>query len=116
MAGRAAHLRPLDRPFCGRVEPGCMFSRRLALILVLLSPALGQTRKPVDLPSSTVLLTPAPGDPQGGVGSLPVSVASSPDGRYLAVLDAGYGARANRMLQGIAVLDMTTGKVSFSRL
>ncbi|MBZ5627959.1 MAG: bifunctional YncE family protein/alkaline phosphatase family protein [Acidobacteriia bacterium] len=86
---------------------------RLALVLLLCVAAVAQTKKPVNLPSSKVLLTPVPGNPQAGVGSLPAAVALSPDGRYLAILDAGFGAWSNHMHQGIAVLDLVTNKISF---
>src|SRR5262249_22261242 len=85
----------------------------LGLVLVLCSTAVGQTKKPVNLSSGKVLLRPTPGSPQTGIGSRPVSVALSPNGHYLAILDAGYGAWSNHMHQGIAVLNLRTNKTSF---
>ena len=87
--------------------------RRLLVLLLFVCPAIAQTRKPVSLPSSKVLLAPAPGDPQTGVGSLPVAVAISPDHRYLAILDAGFGRPEFQQQQGIGVLDLATNKVTF---
>ena len=87
---------------------------RLALVLFLCSLAFAQSKKPVNLPNSKVLLTPVPGNPQASIGSLPAAVALSPDGRYLAILDAGFGTWSNHMHQGIAVLDLESNEVSFS--
>ena len=64
---------------------------------------------PIDLPTSKQLL-PVPGTPQR-TNSLPMAIAASPDGRYLALLNAGYGTYESEYQQSIAVLDTTTGKV-----
>ena len=44
----------------------------------------------VDLPTSKQLIGPIPGHPQR-LNSLPMSMAVSPDGRYVATVNAGYG-------------------------
>ena len=41
-----------------------------------------------------------------------MTAAISPDGRYLAVVNAGYGTFESRYQQSIAVLDIQTGKVT----
>ncbi len=65
---------------------------------------------PVALPTSK-LLYPAPGNPQRS-NSLPTALAVSPDGRYVAVLNAGYGTRESGNAQSIAILDLSTGKLT----
>ena len=62
----------------------------------------------IDLPTSKQLM-PVPGTPQR-TNSLPMAIAASPDGRYLALLNAGYGTYESEYQQSIAVLDTTTGK------
>src|SRR5579859_658227 len=80
----------------------------LSLVLVAqASSAFGQ----IDLPTSKRLAEPVPGTPQR-LNSLPMTVAVSPDGRYLAVVNAGYGTFESRYQQSIAVLDIQTGKVT----
>jgi DNA-binding beta-propeller fold protein YncE len=76
-------------------------------------PALqGQlTSRTIPLPTSKELAEPAPGSPQM-LNSLPMTAAISPDGRYLAVVNAGYGTFESRYQQSIAVLDIKTGKVT----
>ena len=44
----------------------------------------------IDLPSSKQLIEPVPGNPQR-LNSLPMSMAISPDGRYVVTVNAGYG-------------------------
>jgi DNA-binding beta-propeller fold protein YncE len=65
------------------------------------------------LPISTSksLLLPAPGDPQR-LNSLPLTAALSPDGRYLAILNNGYGSEESNYDQSIAVLDMQSDKLT----
>ena len=64
----------------------------------------------IDLPTSKQLVEPVPGSPQK-LNSLPMSVALSPDGHYLAVVNAGFGTFESLYQQSIAVLDLATGQV-----
>jgi DNA-binding beta-propeller fold protein YncE len=64
----------------------------------------------IDLPSSKTLLAPAPGLPQR-LNSLPVSMAASPDGRYIVTVNAGFATFESRYMQSLAVLDTQTGKL-----
>ena len=68
-------------------------------------------QRSIDLPSSKQILQPIPGSP-ARLNSLPMSSAWSPDGRYLAVLNAGYGTYESNYEQSIAILDTQTGKVA----
>ncbi len=65
----------------------------------------------INLPTSKELIEPAPGSPQR-LNSLPMTIAVSPDGRYLATVNAGFGTSESKYQQSIAVLDTTTGKVT----
>jgi DNA-binding beta-propeller fold protein YncE len=65
----------------------------------------------VDLPTSKQLIGPIPGHPQR-LNSLPMSMAVSPDGRYVATVNAGYGTFESQYKQSIAVLDAQTGTVA----
>jgi DNA-binding beta-propeller fold protein YncE len=85
------------------------------LTLIAVAPAVqGQTEtssRTIALPTGKQLAEPAPGSPQR-LNSLPMTAAISPDGRYLAVVNAGYGTFESRYQQSIAVLDIHTGKVT----
>jgi DNA-binding beta-propeller fold protein YncE len=77
------------------------------LLLIAAAPLKGQ----IALPTSKQLAEPVPGGPQR-LNSLPMSAAVSPDGRYLAVVNAGYGTFESRYQQSIAVLDIQSGQVT----
>jgi DNA-binding beta-propeller fold protein YncE len=64
----------------------------------------------IDLPSSKQL-SAVPGDPQR-LNSLPMSLAVSPDGRYVVTVNAGYGTVESKYEQSLAVMDTRTGKVT----
>jgi DNA-binding beta-propeller fold protein YncE len=67
-------------------------------------------REAVHLATSKTLLLPAPGGPQK-INSFPIAAAISPDGRYLAILNNGYGTPESHYQQSIAVMDLTTNQV-----
>src|ERR1035441_350671 len=69
----------------------------------------GQDTTRKNLPSSKELGA-VPGNPQR-LNSLPLSVAVSPDGRYVVTVNAGYGTYESRYRQSLAVMDTRTGKV-----
>jgi DNA-binding beta-propeller fold protein YncE len=64
----------------------------------------------VDLPTSKQLLLPVPGDPRR-VNSLPMSLAVSPDGRWVVSLNAGYGTLESGYAQSLAVMDTQSGEL-----
>ena len=71
---------------------------------------LAQGRAVVNLPSSKELGA-VPGNPQR-VNSEPMSMAVSPDGRYVVTVNAGYGTFESEYEQSLAVMDTQTGKVA----
>lgn len=92
-----------------------MLVRRMALLLPLLL-ALGGSgqhskRQSVNLPSSKFLLSPSPGR-IGALNSFPSTIALSPDGRYAALLNDGYGIQETQAHQSISVLDFTNNRLA----
>ena len=89
---------------------------RIVFVLLLASAPLTAAaqspaqKKEISLPSSKTLHLPAPGAPQH-TNSFPTTVALSPDGKYLAILNNGYGSAESRFQQSIALLDLTTKQV-----
>ena len=67
--------------------------------------------KQYNLATSKQLLEPVPGAPRR-LNSLPMDMAQSSDGRYLAILNAGYGTYESQYAQSIALLDTITGKLA----
>jgi len=80
-----------------------------AVMLLGLGVAAG-AQSTVDLPSSKQLMLPVPGGAQR-VNSLPMSLAVSPDGRWVVSLNAGYGTFESGYAQSLAVMDTQTGEV-----
>jgi DNA-binding beta-propeller fold protein YncE len=76
-----------------------------ALLVLAAGPLAAQN---IDLPTSKQLIEPLPGHPQR-INSLPMSMAVSPDGRYVVTLNAGYGTFESGYDQSLAVLDTRTG-------
>jgi sugar lactone lactonase YvrE len=67
-------------------------------------------KKLIPLSTSKLLLAPVPGEPQK-TNSFPVAAVLSPDGRYLALLNNGYGTEESGFAESIAVLDIKTGRL-----
>ncbi|MGA2847427.1 MAG: beta-propeller fold lactonase family protein [Terracidiphilus sp.] len=65
----------------------------------------------VDLPTSKQLIGEIPGHPQR-LNSLPITIAVSPDGRYVVTVNAGYGTLESQYEQSLAVLDTHTGALA----
>ena len=65
----------------------------------------------IDLPSSKQLIEPVPGGPQR-LNSQPISMAISPDSRYVVTVNAGYGTYESKYQQSLAVYDTQTGKLA----
>jgi DNA-binding beta-propeller fold protein YncE len=86
------------------------------LMAVLASPAAWSqawsqsASQTIDLPTSKQLIGPIPGNPQR-INSLPMSMAVSPDGRYVVTVNAGYGTYPSHYDQSFAVMDTETGKL-----
>ncbi len=62
------------------------------------------------LPTSKALIGPAPGR-IGPLNGFAAAIAVSPDGRYAAVLNDGYGSQKNQAHQSIAILDVNTNQI-----
>ena len=64
----------------------------------------------INLPSSKMLTVPSPGR-VGDTNSFPATITMSPDGRYAALLNDGYGTQETLAHQSISVLDLKTNKI-----
>jgi len=62
----------------------------------------------IDLPTSKQLIGEIPGHPQR-LNSLPISMAVSPDRRYVVTVNAGFGTFESLYEQSLAVMDTQTG-------
>jgi len=62
----------------------------------------------IDLPTGKQIAGIVPGSPQQ-LSSLPVTMAVSPDGRYVVMVNGGYGSYESGYKQALAVVDTQTG-------
>ena len=65
----------------------------------------------IPLPTSKILTIPSPGR-IGSTNSFPATIAISPDGRYAAMLNDGYGTQETTATQSIAILDLKTNQIA----
>ena len=63
-----------------------------------------------NLPTSKALTVPVPGF-VGRTNSYPATIAISPDGRYAALLNQGYGTEQSGVRQSIAILDLSNNQL-----
>src|ERR1035441_1416986 len=63
------------------------------------------------LPTSKMLSAPSPGR-IGSTNSFPATMVLSPDGRFAALLNDGYGTQETMAHQSIAVLDLKTNQIA----
>ncbi len=82
------------------------------LPLAVVGPVSAQrsTAQTINLPTSKELIAPVAGDPRR-VNSLPISLAVSPDGRWVVSLNAGFGTAETNYMQSLSVLNTRTGGV-----
>jgi DNA-binding beta-propeller fold protein YncE len=69
------------------------------------------TGSSISLSTSKTLTIPAPGR-IGSTNSFPATIVISPDGRYAALLNNGYGTQETMAMQSIAVLDLKTNQIT----
>jgi DNA-binding beta-propeller fold protein YncE len=85
---------------------------RILSILVLgalNAPIFAQKQHDIDLPTSKLLSAPVAENTQQ-TNSLPVTAALSPDGKYLALLNAGFGSAESKYQQSVAIVDVASGQ------
>lgn len=90
------------------------FRSLCALLLAGAAAVYAQTpsgdRPPIMLPTSKMLTVPSPGR-IGSTNSFPATMVLSPDGRYAALLNDGYGTQETVAQQSISVLDLKSNQI-----
>jgi DNA-binding beta-propeller fold protein YncE len=93
------------------------FSRIILAFSVLALPTGSRTQDrtstsfSISLPTSKILITPSPGR-IASTNGFPTTIAISPDGRYAALLNDGYGTQETLATQSISVLDFKRNHLS----
>jgi DNA-binding beta-propeller fold protein YncE len=79
--------------------------------LTLLVAQNQRASRQISVPTSKVLTIPVPGL-LGSLNGFAAAMAVSPDGRYAAILNDGYGSLRNQAHQSIAILDLSTNQLA----
>ncbi len=79
------------------------------LVVFVVVRAAGRSRR-ITLPTSKTLTLPVPGY-LARTNSFPATIALSPDGRYAALLNQGYGTQEAGARQSIAILDLSNNQL-----
>jgi DNA-binding beta-propeller fold protein YncE len=80
-----------------------------ALVVFVVARAADRSRR-INLPTSKSLTLPVPGY-LARTNSFPATIALSPDNRYAALLNQGYGTQESGARQSIAILDFTNNQL-----
>lgn len=78
--------------------------------LVFVIARANESLRKINLPTSKTIELPAPGF-IAHTNSYPATIALSPDGRYAALLNQGYGNEQSGVRQSIAILDLSNNQV-----
>src|SRR5260370_5090196 len=81
-----------------------------SLCLVVVIARENDSSRKINLPTSKTLTLPAPGF-IARTNSYPATIALSPDGRYAALLNQGYGTEESGVRQSIAILDLKSNQL-----
>jgi hypothetical protein len=94
------------------VEGTVRYSAIVASLIIATGLSWAQTKESAGPPLPTgKSLVASPGR-VGTLNSFPVTIAMSPDGRYAALLHAGFGTQQSRGCQSISVFDLSTRRLS----
>jgi DNA-binding beta-propeller fold protein YncE len=86
-----------------------LFASVLLLVVLVVARASERSRR-IHLPTSKALTLPVPGY-LARTNSFPATIALSPDGRYAALLNQGYGTQETGARQSIAILDLSNNQL-----
>jgi DNA-binding beta-propeller fold protein YncE len=81
-----------------------------ALLAVFVIARATDRARRINLPTSKTLTLPVPGY-LARTNSFPATIALSPDGRYAALLNQGYGTQESGARQSIAILDLSNNQL-----
>jgi len=79
------------------------------LVVLVVARAADRSRR-INLPTSKTLTLPVPGY-LARTNGFPATIALSPDGRYAALLNQGYGTQETGARQSIAILDLSNNQL-----
>src|SRR5271165_721899 len=81
-----------------------------SLLVVFVVARAADNKRVINLPTGKTLTLPVPGY-LARTNSFPATIAVSPDGRYAALLNQGYGTQETGARQSIAILDLSSNQL-----
>src|SRR5208337_4678256 len=96
-------------PLVKKLAAVFLFAFSLLLAVFVVARAADRSRR-INLPTSKGLTLPVPGY-LARTNSFPATIALSPDGRYGALLNQGYGTQETGARQSIAILDLSNNQL-----
>jgi hypothetical protein len=100
---------PLVKRFVKKIAAVSLCALCSLLAVFVVARAAERSRR-INLPSSKTLTVPVPGY-VARTNSFPATIALSPDGRYAALLNQGYGKQETGGRQSIAILDLRNNQL-----
>src|SRR6266436_3082703 len=95
--------------FVNKIAAVFLVTLSTLLVVFVVARAADHTRR-INLPTSKTLTLPVPGY-LARTNSFPATIALSPDGRYAALLNQGYGTQEAGARQSIAILDLSNNQL-----
>jgi len=95
--------------FVKKIAVDSVLALSTLLVVFVIARAADRSRR-INLPTSKVLTLPVPGY-LAPTNSFPATIALSPDGRYAALLNQGYGTQETGARQSIAILDLRNNQL-----
>jgi len=97
------------RNYVKKIAVVSLFAVSVLLVVFVVARAADRSRR-INLPTSKSLTLPVPGY-LARTNSFPATIALSPDGRYAALLNQGYGTQESGARQSIAILDLSNNQL-----
>jgi DNA-binding beta-propeller fold protein YncE len=95
--------------FVKKIAAVSLFALSALVVAFVVARAADRSRR-INLPTSKTLTLPVPGY-LARTNSFPATIALSPDGRYAALLNQGYGTQETGARQSIAILDLSNNEL-----
>ena len=102
-------MKNLANQFIRKIAVVSLLALSSFLVVFVIARAADRSRR-IDLPTSKSLTLPVPGY-LARTNSFPATIALSPDGRYAALLNQGYGTEEAGERQSIAILDLSNNQL-----
>ncbi len=102
-------MKKFTKKFSKKIAAVSLFALAALLVVFVVAHAADRSRR-INLPTGKNLTLPVPGY-LARTNSFPATIALSPDGRYAALLNQGYGTQETGARQSIAILDLSNNEL-----